>query len=74
MGRCVRLRAAAAQSPRPIRRHGAEDPRPAGALTQVVGHVAQVRLHHGGVQGQVVPQQLQVPGVVFEVRLAGKGK
>lgn len=38
-------------------------------LTQVVRDVAQVRLDHGGVQGQVMAQQLEVPGVVFKVRL-----
>lgn len=42
-------------------------------LTQVVRDVAQVRLHHGRVQRQVVPQQLEVPGVVFKVRLWGTG-
>lgn len=44
---------------------------PRALLTQVVGDVAQVRLHHGRVQGQVVPQQLEVPRVVLKVRLRG---
>ena len=44
---------------------GSEVPAAQRPLTQVVGHVAQVRLHHSGVQRQVVPQQLEVPGVVF---------
>lgn len=38
-------------------------------LTQVVGDVAQVRLHHGRVQRQVMAQQLEVPGVVLKVCL-----
>ena len=44
---------------------------PRALLTQVVGDVAQVRLHHSRVQGQVVPQQLEVPRVVLKVRLRG---
>lgn len=53
---------------------GSEVPAAQRPLTQVVGHVAQVRLHHSGVQRQVVPQQLEVPGVVFKVRLWGRGE
>ncbi|KAK2489832.1 hypothetical protein MC885_016455 [Smutsia gigantea] len=33
---------------------------------QVVRDVAQMGLHHCGVQGQVVPQQLEVPGVILK--------
>lgn len=38
-------------------------------LTQVLRDMAQVRLDHSRMQGQVMAQQLEVPGVVFKVRL-----
>lgn len=57
---------------RPPRSAGYSASSPHRPLTQVVGDIAQVRLHHGGVQRQVMPQQLQVPGVVLEVGLKGE--
>lgn len=42
--------------------------------TQVLGHVAEVRFDDGGVQGLVVAQDVQVAGVVLEIRLGGENR
>lgn len=73
LSRCVRVCSCTCQQPGLQGPASAQHTRRSQQLTQVVRDVAQVRLHHGRVQRQVVPQQLEVPRVVFKVRLWGTG-
>lgn len=50
----------------------AETPLQNPTPTQVFWDVAQVGLNDGRVKGLVVAQQIQIPGIVFKVRLREK--